>query len=318
MFDRPLPVEVEPLAGESGAGFCLRLASRNGLSLVELRRLLDMSAVDSFKHHHVLRLAMLAQLDPARLEQQFVAPLRGIRTGLRFAGHSLRLRASYRGRRPQVCPACIQRYRYCRTEWDLTSACVCLEHMCFLIDRCPSCDTALRWDRPSIEWSHCRHFLGQGSPAATSVDMSFFEMQSVLQALLTDTPLPSLSFAWPFPGVPSLDGWLSLVWAFGTLTSPHQVPRPGTFSSVPNSVAAREVVSRAHARMTAFATRHTKPCPELATLIAEAPLVGLLCDSDRETDRGIAMEVYRFISGDRGLDAILRRHRVSTQLSLFG
>jgi hypothetical protein len=142
-------------------------------------------------------------------------------------------------------------------------------------------------------------------------------MQAVFQSLLTNTHLPSLSFSWPFFGRISLDGWFSLIWAFGALTTPHQIPRPGTFSSIPSSMAIRELVTRAHERMSSFAARYTQPSPELTTLISETPLIRLIRDSDHEMDRMAAMEVYRFINGDRGLESIIRRCRVSTQLSLF-
>lgn len=317
MFDRALPVQIDPQDGESGVGLCLRLAERNRMSLVELRALLDMSKADSFKYHHVLRLAMLARLDPADLEQRFIAPLKGIRTGLKFAGHSLRLRAFHRGRRPQVCPICIQRHRFCRTEWDFTLSCACVEHMCHLVDRCPSCDSVLRWDRPSVQWSHCRHYLGREARAALTPGTDYVEMQAVLQALLTRTPLPSHWLSRCFPAGVSIDGWFSLVWAFGAMTTPHQPPRPGTFSSVPSSAAVRAVVSRASERMKKFSARHSHSCPELKALIAEAPLLGLIREGDQERDRLAALEVYRFLAGDRAVDALLKLHRVSTQLSLL-
>lgn len=318
MFEHPLPVQVVLQEGEAGTGFCLRLAAKNGLSLVELRSLLEMSATDSFKLDHVRKLALLSGVGPEQLEQRLPAPWKGVRKGLRYAGHALRLRAFHRGRKPQICPVCIGRHGICREEWDFTLSCVCMEHRCPLVDRCPTCDAVLRWDRPATDWSQCRHHLGQAFQAGPPLDPGLIDMQAVLLALMRHDELPQLSFAWPFPGRVSLDGWFALVWAFGSITTSHQAPRPGTFSSVPSSAAVREVILRAHERMWRFSNRDRQQSEELKALIAEAPLVGLLRDSDHEIDRLTAADVYRFIAGESAVDSLLRRYGVSTQLSLFG
>ena len=317
LAERSLPVAIEPIEGESGAGYCLRLAARNGLSLVQLRTLIGISAGSSFKREHVFKLAWLSKVDPVKLEPCFPTSLRGVRTGVSFLGQSLRLRAYHRGRQPQVCPVCIERYRYCRSEWDFTLSCACLEHSCPLIDRCPTCGKPLRWDRPTIEWSSCRHYLGRPFPEGESFDPVLSEMQTVIGALVADTEIPSVSFPLPFSGRVSLDGWFSLVWAFGVMTAPHQVLQPGTLSSVPSSEAVGVLIRRARERMAAYTRGAKPPCAELRALIAEAPLLGVIRDSHEENNRRAAMTVYRFVAGEKALEAALRKYRLSTQLSLF-
>lgn len=315
--DRSLPIRFEPMEDESGSGYCLRLASRNGLSTVELRKLVGMSEVQSFRQQHITRLAMLSGLDPARLTNRLPASLRGIRSGVSYMGHPLRSGALYRGRRPQVCLMCIACRKYCRFEWDFTLSCVCQEHLVALTDRCPSCMTALRWDRPSVDWARCGHCLAKFADSVPPLPAGLVEMQSVMRSILTQSWPPSLSFVWPFPERVSLDGWFSLVLAFGTITQPYRQPLTGTFSSIPSSAEVQSIILRAHERLRAFSCRFGAAGDELKAWIAEAPLLGLLREGLSEKDRAVAMEVYRFVEGEQALEAFLRRLRLGSQLKLF-
>lgn len=317
--ERPLPVPVELLNDESGASFCLRLAARNGLSMVELRRLLGLSAINSIKREHVRRLALLSNLRPERLSERFPDELRRTRDGLTFWGHFLRLSSYVRWRRPQICPLCVQQRQMCPGEWDLTFSCVCLEHRCALLDHCPTCNGPLRWDRPAIEWCGGQHFLGKAPQELEPVAPELYEMQAVIRSLLRRTELPEMSFDWPFSHHPvSLNGWFSLISAFGSMSKPYCQPAPGTLNTIPLSAAVRSISVRAYQRLRSFSLRSVDRDESLQSLIADAPLLRLIRESSHEGDRAAAMAVYAFVAGEHALESLVSRNRLSIQLSLFG
>lgn len=315
--DRPLPVPIELLDDESGASFCLRLAGRNGLSMVELRKLLGMSAINSIKREHVRRLALLSHTDPERMAERFPDALRRTRGGLNFWGHFLRLSSYVRWRRPQICPLCVQQSRMCMGEWDFTFSCVCLEHRCALLDHCPTCNGPLRWDRPAIEWCGGQHFLGKAPKEPEPVAPELYEMQSVIRALLRRTELPRTSFEWPFSRPVSLNGWFSLISAFGSMSKPFCQPAPGTFNTIPSSASVRSISLLAYQRLKSFALRSLNRDESLQSLIADAPLLRLIRESGDEGDRAAAMAVYAFVAGEHALESVVNRSRLSIQLSLF-
>jgi len=315
--DRPLPVPIELWNDESGASFCLRLAGRNGLSMVELRGLLGLSAMTSIKREHVRRLALLSDVDPQRLAERFPDELRRTRGGLTFWGHFLRLSSYVRWRRPQICPLCVQQRRMCMGEWDFTFSCVCLEHSCVLIDHCPTCNGPLRWDRPGIEWCGGQHFLGKAPKEAEPIAPELYEMQSVIRALLTSVELPKMSFEWPFSRPVSLNGWFSLINAFGSMSKAHYQPAPGTFNTIPSSASVRLLSLRAYQRLRSFARRSIDRDESLQSLIADAPLLRLIRESGDAGDRAAAMAVYGFVAGVHALESVVNRSRLGIQLSLF-
>lgn len=315
--DRPLPVPTELLDHESGAGFCLRLAGRNGLSMVELRRLLGMSAINTIKREHVRRLALLSDTDPERMAERFPDASRRTKGGLTFWGHFIRLNSYVRWRRPQICPLCVQQKRVCLGEWDFTFSCVCLEHRCALLDHCPTCDGSLRWDRPAIDWCGGRHFLGKSPKEPEPVAPELYEMQSVIRALLRRTELHKMSFEWPFSRPVSLNGWFSLISAFGSMSKPYCQPFPGTFSTIPSSASVRSISVRAYQRLKSFALRGADCDESLQSLIADAPLLRIIRESGDGGDRAAAMAVYAFVAGEHALESVVNRSGLSIQLSLF-
>jgi len=274
--DRPLPVPVEPFDDESGAGFCLRLAERNRMSMVQLRGLLGLPPDKAIRKEHVKRLGLLCGADPGRLAEKFPDALRFARAGMHFWGHSLRLPSYVRWTRPQICPLCLAQRRICFAEWDLTFSCVCLEHSCPLLDDCPTCGAPLRWERPATEWCAGHHFLGKLPNKAEPVSPELLEMQSVLRAFMQRTTLPRLSFEWPFGHGLTLNGWLSLLNAFGAVNKPYCPPHAGTFCTIPSASAVRSICARAYDRMRTFSRRGGNEDEPLKALIAEAPLIRLL------------------------------------------
>lgn len=315
--DRPLPVPIEPFDDESGAGFCLRLAERNRISMVQLRGLLGLPPEKAIRREHVTRLAMLCDVDPAILVEKFPDAQRLARSGMYFWGHSLRLPSYVRWTRPQMCPLCLGQRVICLGEWDLTFSCVCLKHSCLLFDSCPTCAAPLRWERPATEWCDGHHFLGVLPRQADPVSPELIEMQSILHAFMCRMDPHGQSFDWPFGHGVTLNGWLSLIDAFGSVSKPHCQPHRGTFCTIPSAATVRSISARAYERMKAFSRRGGNEDESLKSLIAEAPLVRLLRDSDEVGDRTAAMDVYRFAAGDKALESVLRRSRRGHQLSLF-
>ena len=87
-----------------------------------------------------------------------------------FWGHTIYLPTHLRWAKPQVCPLCIHRHGYCKAIWDVALSTVCLEHGCLLIDSCKQCGQALRWNRPSVDVGHCKHYIQAEDPKADIPD----------------------------------------------------------------------------------------------------------------------------------------------------
>ena len=70
-----------------------------------------------------------------------------------------------RGKFP-ICPRCLKQDAtpYERLAWSLRAFPVCIEHRCWLVGRCPSCNRALRSERPALSVCRCGKSLGDIEP----------------------------------------------------------------------------------------------------------------------------------------------------------
>lgn len=48
---------------------------------------------------------------------------------------------------PPLCLACIDEYGYIRSFWDLKMVVACPRHRCWLLEKCPSCNNTITWER---------------------------------------------------------------------------------------------------------------------------------------------------------------------------
>lgn len=307
-----LPIVLAPAAGESGVGFLLRVASTNGISMHKLRQLAGMTEAETFTAKHEDRLLALVGLAgswPSRLLPQRISG-----GGVTCYGHRFRVRMMLRFRRPQFCPVCIQEARVCAAHWDLSLSVVCLRHKCFVQDLCPSCSAPVRWNRPSVEWGHCKHFLG-GVAVSEDTLQDLLAVQKITEDLLNHRAPNFSPVALSCPGL-SLDAWCSFLWASGVIETPDSPPRRTVITRAPSSMNARTVVARSITRLRACAESGRGLC-DLAHVVAEAPLVGAILASAHECDRAICLNWYVSIFGERQAVSLMRRHRALSQMSLF-
>lgn len=151
----PLRDTVRP--GESGQGYVLRMATDNrlrGLPFVK-------SGLGRSRFH------TLDADDASRISKWFGAPQGELEDALgRISRDAAKRGFSYAGQeigrsyflnrgRPRVCPKCLSQHGFCRSEWDFVLVVACPRHECLLEDRCPVCDRALDWNRPSLTACQC-------------------------------------------------------------------------------------------------------------------------------------------------------------------
>lgn len=307
-----LPMAVAPNQGESGQGFMLRMASSNGISLSRLRQLVGMTENETFSAKHENQLFGLVGLAGHTSSELLPRRLRG--GGIICYGHRFRVKTLLRFRRPQVCPACIRETRCCAAHWDLSLSVLCLRHRCFLQDFCPKCHAAIRWNRPSIEWGHCKHYLGW-VVAEEDIPQELISFQQITEDLLSDQEPDFSDLAFLCHGL-SLDAWCNLLWAVGLMAGPNATPLRTVSAAAPSCVSARAILLRAAGRLQR-AVNSGPNLSELAHVVTEAPLVGTILNPSNERDRSIVLTWYRLIFGGREEAMLIRRHRSLSQMNLF-
>lgn len=220
--DGPLPLKLDPLPGESGLGYCLRTVHKNGANLQALRGLLRVGSGAQLSRTHARSLAAIFQISVSWLERR-LPDKHGIANKERnYDGHVFYAYNHLRFKHPQVCPHCIRQRGCCNAVWDLAMGTVCLEHDCTLIDCCQKCGQALRWDRPSIEVSHCGHYI-QPSVRSKNVASELVEWQRFLEEKFTQVPSKRIQAAQTWTGLlqpMSLGGAFILIAAFGCIERP--------------------------------------------------------------------------------------------------
>lgn len=317
MFDSPLPVPAEPLANESGYGYCLRLAAINSMSVAQLVALIDLKSLGQMASNESEALAFLGGASPKALGEKFPVLL-GQKAGAGFCGHILPHRSMLRWwRHPQICPACVAANGWCSLDWDFSLSVVCLEHQCLLTDECPTCGKRLTWDRPSVEWGSCNHYLGMHPNAihAASDELLLFgqQVRSLFECKVQKGGHAGMLLQLPL----SLGGFFMWAYAFGLnkrLTGPTV---PGAYSTVPRSKDAVALVQRALDRWKAFNTGSVPAMESLRLVVAELALQDLITRSSDPADLDVGMDLYRALYGEKALNSLVRRHGVGRQLTLF-
>lgn len=319
MLDLHLPIRFAPLKGESGLGYCLRLAQANAGSLVDLRRAMGMKEREAFRHKHTSALAQLAEVDVTHIGEILPQSLgRGAGTRLSCYGHRFRSRTALRLRFAQVCPVCVNTYRYTRADWDLSLSAVCVEHKCHLVDRCQECTAALRWERSAIQWGHCGHLLS-GSQKPVSVASQNLLAQSILSMRLAHESVEQLLASaglFPWLAMLSVDGWMNLLLAFGLGRYRWEVAAPGTFGKVPSTGNACDVVGRGMERLIAW-SQSSVTSEEIAHFVMDVPLIRLIFEPSGAYDREIFIRTFSRLYGKTALDGLKRNHLALRQMSLF-
>lgn len=157
LSDPSFPLRDTVRLGESGQGYVLRMASENGLRGLPFVK----SGLGRSRFH------TLDADDAARISKWFGAPEGELaealghisrdaaKNGFSYAGQEIGRSYFLNRGRPRVCPLCISQHGFCRAEWDFVLVVACPRHACLLSDRCPVCDKAVDWNRPSLTACQC-------------------------------------------------------------------------------------------------------------------------------------------------------------------
>lgn len=160
---------AEPFADESFIGYLLRLADLNEFeSIFWLFELADLKIVkdENFNlffddRQNLARLARITDVPIPRLQTllyEFDRPGNVhpslLESKVNLCGNLLS-RRFIRREKPRLCPACLRKANYLRRIWELAPATACPVHKCLLLDRCPSCQKTLSWQRKSISVCSC-------------------------------------------------------------------------------------------------------------------------------------------------------------------
>lgn len=314
MFDAPLPVSAEPLADESGYGYCLRLAAANSMSLVELLALVDLNRLAQVGPAESKALAFLGGASPEALQGRFPVTL-GNRVGLN--GHVLPLRSMLRWVRPQICPACVAVNGCCRLDWEFSLSVVCLEHRSLLTDECPICRKPLTWTRPGVEWGVCKHYLGMHPNAINEAPEELVKFGQQVRALLDRKSQADTSDGKHLQLPLSLGGYF--IWAYALGLSKRQTGsiERGAYATIPQTKDAVALVQRALDRWKMFKTGSASAMESLRLVVAEPALLNMITLSVDPADRDVGMDLYRALFGQKALSSLVRRHGVGQQLALF-
>ena len=178
---QPLPVQDEIWPGESGQGYVLRLAARNGLGgLARVKTMLGCSRFHTLYARDAPQLAHWFGASVQRLSYALEADDDDRRVeGASYSGHKLGrsyfLNRSY----PRVCPDCVHELGYCRAAWDFTLTVACVRHQRLLMDRCPACTLPLKWTRPDLCLCDCGYPWPTIDSRSAATDAELFVAQLI-------------------------------------------------------------------------------------------------------------------------------------------
>lgn len=149
---QPLPFQDEIWPGESGQGYVLRLAARNGLGgLARVKTMLGCSRFQTLYARDAPQLAHWFGASVQRLSYALEADDCDKRVdGATYMGQKLGRSYFLNRLHPRVCPDCVHELGYCRAAWDFTLTVACVRHQRLLLDRCPACTSPLKWTRPDL------------------------------------------------------------------------------------------------------------------------------------------------------------------------
>lgn len=242
---RPFPEQDRLRDDESGNGFALRMAGRNGLAFSDLTSLLESQGHRYLSSGSAKYLAYLFGSDPVALMEATPRLRRVDGRGVVFFKGTIFTRPYLiRHAWPRVCPLCLLESGYVRAYWELSLATACWRHHVKLIDECPSCCRPVSWRRPEMLSCYC---------GATHIDQQpeIASQQEVELCACMDRKLTKVSTR----GVPlarslfeqlSLNVLMRLIWSMGIWSlMPMGRPVPGKVSRAPDVTRAERLIGAA-------------------------------------------------------------------------
>jgi len=315
---RPLPVIVLPGADESGPGYLLRVAQRNGLTLKGMLGWLGISSLQTLTPFGIRRLAYATEAPHTWLRKSLVLWLR--RERFQFAeglGHRWSSALGLRGARPQVCPDCLRERGQCRASWEMTGEFGCLQHGRLLTDSCPHCGMPLTWMRAAVDVCACGRYLTAGSPthSLNTDHVCWLELLGARMASPEQVGLP-LAETVPWLAHLSPDGAFTTVYAAGVRVHPSErIPLTSRVNPAPSTVA--EIIDRGLQRLRDEAVGERSCSESMRGLVYEQALERLSTRGETEADRDIAGELLAWVRTAPRHGLSLTGRRPLGQLDLF-
>lgn len=319
MHELALPIPVTPYGDESGYGYLLRASTANGVSISAIRRLLGIGANERIKRDHAGQLSQLFGCDLAWLSQAL--PHGGARRQLsriEWYGHSFRAPTALRLKAGRICTGCLKERDYLRSVWDLSLYSACARHRRPMSEACIGCGRSLQWSRPAGTWCVCGRFLGYGNEQAP------IERPQLVAGLLLETSFSRRDcddllaefglFHW-LQLSPS--GWHDLLMAFGLIERPFSQPPKRAHLAVPSTEEATRIAQTAMSRLLSWCNGGAL-CQDVAPLISQSYLHGLILNSPLERDRQVGLRCHEMIFGSSETDELRMAHPELRQLTLFG
>jgi cell division inhibitor SulA len=227
MSEQLLPVRPPPAAGESIAGYLMRVASENGFKSVSQ---LCAAAARSGREPLGVLFEWLALTKEARGRVFGVLPRRWFSAppplGLSVAdfNHSVR----------RWCPLCLAERQVLDGVWGMKLVCVCQVHGVWLHDTCPRCWEPQRWAGTEILRCHCGTLLSSSEPDAAD--------EAVLRLTRAMQGMPSV---WPWLATPQITTaeWHRAVRYLGGFGVAAPPSRPGQPAMLHRMTQSRALIS---------------------------------------------------------------------------
>lgn len=235
---RLLPVRPRPREGESLPGYAVRLARANGWtsSGAFLRALgLPNRAFEPARERECIETLHGYTAHRELLEVHRFLPF-GSRA---FTRDELRTFRNLYFAEPRVCPSCVADSGTHQASWQYLPLTHCLRHHQPLLNACPRCATAVKWDRVLIPGcQHCGFRWYEHRAASESVLPAYFDAfrrlrtHSLRCEFLRDLTAAAQRTIRPYDGIlepcehpPSLgDAWTEVLGtAFSMLTDPKVI-----------------------------------------------------------------------------------------------
>ena len=218
--DPVLPVCPPPKDGESLLGYLLRLTERNGYE--NLSALLDVFGIAKNTRQFTAGTPAVRKLQDAfGMEWPSVERLPYFSDPTRknlasFMGHPI-IGSYLHTDQAKVCPHCLAERGFVPGFWDLAPYVACPYHRCYLVSQCPSCESAISWDRAGVTACRCGQDLSRlyAGPAPDDV----VSLMLLIEGRAAQTPADSFcapEWAKTLAGL-DLDGIIHAVVSLGRL-----------------------------------------------------------------------------------------------------
>lgn len=257
---RPFPEQDELREGESGSGYGLRMACRNGLSFGDLAGIVESPGHRYLSAKCVKYLAYLFGASPAALARATPAMARlGGRDVVIF--HDAVFTRPYLLRHgwPRLCPVCVLEEGFARSYWELSIVTACWKHRARLLDECQYCSRKISWRRPGMLDCFCgASYMDQ---VLRVEDATQLELAACFEEKLCG-PQQGMPEVRPLFRNLSLNSLLRLVWCLGIVSlMPDGVPVPGKVTRAPNVSDAELLVRSAMSVLDLSSAPHAVPSP---------------------------------------------------------